>query len=71
MVIPVFRFVPGADLVKPISFQPSDPKSIGRDIFARLVPMRAYEAASVYSEEKAKLLRSVSSSVQDKDEELE
>ena len=33
--------------------------------------MRAYEAASVYSEEKAKLLRSVVSSVQEKDDELE
>lgn len=61
----------GADLVKPITFQPSDSKNVGRDIFARLVPMRAYEAASVYSEEKAKLLRSVVSSVQEKDEELQ
>ena len=33
--------------------------------------MGAYEAASVFSEEKAKLLRSVVSSVAEKDEELE
>ena len=62
---------PGADLAKPVVFHPTDPKNLGKDIFSRLVPMRAYEAASVYSEEKAKLLRSVLSSANEKDEELE
>jgi tyrosine-protein phosphatase non-receptor type 23 len=61
---------PGIELVKPVVFQPSDPKIIGTDIFSRLVPMRAYEAASLYSEEQAKLMRSVVSSVDEKNEEL-
>lgn len=61
----------GADLVKPVAFHATDPKNLGTDIFGRLVPMGAYEAASVFSEEKAKLLRSVVSSVAEKDEELE
>ena len=38
----------GIELVKPVVFQPSDPKTTGSDILSRLVPMRAYEAASVY-----------------------
>ena len=61
----------GADLVKPVSFHPNDPKNQGTDIFSRLIPMRAHEVASIYSEEKAKLMRSVMSSVEEKDEELE
>ena len=54
-----------------MAFHATDPKNLGTDIFSRLVPMGAYEAASVFSEEKAKLLRSVVSSVSEKDEELE
>ena len=61
----------GADLVKPVVFQPTDPKNLGTDILSRLVPMQAYEASSVYSEEKAELLRSIASSVNEKDDELE
>ena len=57
--------------MKPVAFHATDPKNLGTDIFSRLVPMGAYEAASVFSEEKAKLLRSVVSSVTEKDEELE
>lgn len=57
--------------MKPVAFHATDPKNLGTDIFGRLVPMGAYEAASVFSEEKAKLLRSVVSSVAEKDEELE
>ena len=57
--------------MKPVSFHPTDPKNLGTDIFARLIPMRAHEVASIYSEEKAKLMRSVISSVEEKDEELE
>lgn len=64
-------YVAGTDLVKPVAFHPTDAKNLGTDIFARLVPMRAYEASSVYSERKAELLRSVTSSVSEKDEELE
>ncbi|XP_019849415.1 PREDICTED: tyrosine-protein phosphatase non-receptor type 23-like isoform X1 [Amphimedon queenslandica] len=61
---------PGFELVKPYMFQPADPKNIGTDIFSRLVPMRAYEAASIYSEEQAKIMRSINSSVEQKNEEL-
>ncbi len=50
----------GASLVKGIGFDPSDPEGpCGPDIFARLVPYSAHEAASLYSEEKAKLLRCI------------
>ena len=62
---------PGSDIVKPVVFQPIDGKQAGTDILGRLVPMKAYEAASVYSEEKATLLRSLMSSVEAKDEELQ
>lgn len=78
-------------MVKPIPFQPVDRRIAGTDILARLIPMSAYEAASVYrygtgilishlhlhvlllisSEEKAKILRSITSSVEEKNEELE
>jgi tyrosine-protein phosphatase non-receptor type 23 len=61
----------GADLVKPMSFHPTDPKNLGTDIFSRLIPMRAHEVASIFSEEKAKLMRSIMSSVEEKDEELQ
>lgn len=61
----------GAELVKPVMFQPADRKATGSDIFARLIPMKAYEAASVFSEEKAKILRSILSSVDTKNDELE
>ncbi|KNC98241.1 uncharacterized protein SPPG_06641 [Spizellomyces punctatus DAOM BR117] len=51
--------------VKPITFadicvngQADIPKIIGPDIFQRLVPLSVHESASLYSEEKAKLLRS-------------
>lgn len=57
--------------MKPVAFHPTDSKNLGTDIFSRLVPMRAYEASSVYSERKAELLRSITSSVGEKDEELE
>lgn len=63
--------VKGANLVKGISFSPTDPEISGPDIFARLVPMEAHEASSIYSEEKARLLRSVASRVEKKDEDLE
>lgn len=59
----------GTDLAKPVMFQPSETQ--GSDIFGRLVPMRAYEVSSVYSEQKAELMRSITSSVAEKDEELE
>lgn len=42
----------------------------GPDIFSRLVPMVAHEASSMYSEEKAKLLRHVISQVEAKNTEF-
>lgn len=63
--------VKGANLVKGIPFSPADPDISGPDIFARLVPMEAHEASSIYSEEKAQLLRTVTNRVENKDEELE
>lgn len=42
----------------------------GQDIFSRLVPMGAHEASSMYSEEKAKLLRHITAQVEAKNTEL-
>ncbi|XP_045762930.1 tyrosine-protein phosphatase non-receptor type 23 isoform X2 [Maniola jurtina] len=52
----------------PINF--NDPEVSGPDIFGRLVPMGAHEASSLYSEEKAKLLRHMVSQAEAKDSEL-
>ncbi|XP_059485040.1 tyrosine-protein phosphatase non-receptor type 23 isoform X2 [Neocloeon triangulifer] len=60
----------GASLVKGIPFSINDADVSGVDIFARLVPLRAHEASSMYSEEKAKLLRRVGTQVDEKDTEL-
>ncbi|XP_014253355.1 tyrosine-protein phosphatase non-receptor type 23 [Cimex lectularius] len=62
--------VKGASLVKGIPFSVNDQEISGTDIFSRLVPMRAHEASSLYSEEKAKLLRRISSLIDSKDEEI-
>ncbi|XP_054011756.1 tyrosine-protein phosphatase non-receptor type 23 isoform X1 [Hylaeus anthracinus] len=62
--------VKGASLVKGISFSINDPEVSGPDIFARLVPMKVHEASSLYSEEKAKILRSVGGKVEEKDQQL-
>ncbi|XP_053386604.1 tyrosine-protein phosphatase non-receptor type 23-like [Mercenaria mercenaria] len=62
--------VKGASLVKGIPFNPNDPEISGQDIFNKLVPMSAHEAASLYSEEKATLLRRMVSEIQEKNEEL-
>ena len=37
---------------------------LGPDIFQRLVPIEAHEASSLYSEEQAKLLRTVCSDIE-------
>ncbi|XP_017793028.1 PREDICTED: tyrosine-protein phosphatase non-receptor type 23 [Habropoda laboriosa] len=62
--------IKGAPLVKGMSFSINDSEISGPDIFARLVPMKVHEASSLYSEEKAKLLRSVGSKIEDKDQQL-
>ncbi|XP_067644309.1 tyrosine-protein phosphatase non-receptor type 23-like [Eurosta solidaginis] len=62
--------VQGANLVNGTSFSVTDPDTAGDDIFARLVPMKAHEASSMYSEEKAKLIRKYGSRIEEKDAEL-
>ncbi|KAK3591678.1 hypothetical protein CHS0354_040598 [Potamilus streckersoni] len=62
--------VKGASLVKGIPFNPNDPEISGPDIFQKLVPMSAHEAASLYSEEKAKLLRKILAEIEEKNEHL-
>ncbi|XP_052002622.1 tyrosine-protein phosphatase non-receptor type 23-like isoform X1 [Xyrauchen texanus] len=63
--------VKGAPLVKALPVNPTDPSVTGPDIFAKLVPMSAHEASSLYSEEKAKLLRDVMAKIDSKNETLE
>ncbi|CAG4976183.1 unnamed protein product [Parnassius apollo] len=59
-----------ACLVKTLPINFNDPEISGPDIFSRLVPMGAHEAASMYSEEKAKLLRHVVTQAEAKNTEL-
>nr|XP_014353134.1 PREDICTED: tyrosine-protein phosphatase non-receptor type 23 [Latimeria chalumnae] len=63
--------VKGAPLVKALPVNPTDPSVTGPDIFSKLVPMAAHEASSLYSEEKAKLLRDIMSKIESKNEVLE
>ncbi|KAH8379149.1 hypothetical protein KR009_003303 [Drosophila setifemur] len=63
--------VQGANLVNGIGFQVTDEEHSGPDIFARLVPMKAHEASSLYSEEKAKILRKYGALLEEKDTQLE
>ncbi|KAL5005900.1 hypothetical protein ScPMuIL_017058 [Solemya velum] len=62
--------VKGASLVKGIPFNPNDNEISGQDIFHKLVPMEAHEAASLYSEEKAKLIRKIGASIEEKNSQL-
>ncbi|KAM4027438.1 tyrosine-protein phosphatase non-receptor type 23 isoform 2-T2 [Anomaloglossus baeobatrachus] len=63
--------VKGAPLVKALPVNPTDPAVTGPDIFSKLVPMAAHEASSLYSEEKAKLLREIMSKIDTKNEVLD
>jgi hypothetical protein len=63
--------------VKPITFAEvcaggaaDIPRIVGADIFAKLVPMAVHESSSLYSEEKAKLLRGEEERVREVDGEL-
>ena len=60
----------GAVLVKGIGFEVSDSEISGQDIFYRLVPLEAHAASSLYSEEKARLLREVGDVIEEKGVEL-
>lgn len=62
--------VQGANLVNGIGFSVIDPDVAGEDIFARLVPLKAHEASSMYSEEKAKMLREIGAKIETADVEL-
>eukprot|EP00794_Sanderia_malayensis_P017461 gene17461-19208_t len=59
--------IKGVCLVKAMQFQYDDPTISGPDIFQRLIPMRAHEASSLYSEEKARVLREVCKEIETKD----
>uniref|UniRef100_A0A8C8FCE5 Tyrosine-protein phosphatase non-receptor type 23 n=1 Tax=Oncorhynchus tshawytscha TaxID=74940 RepID=A0A8C8FCE5_ONCTS len=63
--------VKGAPLVKALPVNPTDPSVTGPDLFAKLVPMAAHEASSLYSEEKAKLLRDIMAKIDSRNETLE
>ncbi|XP_043273287.1 tyrosine-protein phosphatase non-receptor type 23 isoform X2 [Venturia canescens] len=67
----VLPTINGASLVKGIPFSVNDPEVSGPDIFARLVPMKVHEASSLYSEEKAKILRSVGTKIEEHDQHLD
>lgn len=72
-LVPKPDFLPqvvGVALVKTMPFNPTDASVAGVDIFAKLVPFSAHEKASVYSEEKAKLLRKLRDEIQAHDSEL-
>lgn len=62
--------VKGASLVKGIPFNVNDVEVSGPDIFARLVPMEAHEASSMYSEQKAQMLRKYGDLIEAKDQAL-
>uniref|UniRef100_T1GKR7 BRO1 domain-containing protein n=1 Tax=Megaselia scalaris TaxID=36166 RepID=T1GKR7_MEGSC len=62
--------IQGANLVNGIGFEVTDPDVSGEDIFGRLVPMEAHEGSSLYSEEKAQLLRTIGAKVEQKNVEL-
>ena len=51
--------VKGASLVKGIPFDPTDPEVSGPDLFGRIVTLETHAASSLYSEELAKILRTV------------
>lgn len=63
--------VKGASLVKPLPVSLTDQSVTGPDLFSKLVPMATHEASSLYSEEKAKLLRDIVSKIEDKNQILE
>ncbi|XP_016297488.1 tyrosine-protein phosphatase non-receptor type 23-like [Sinocyclocheilus anshuiensis] len=63
--------VKGASLVKPLPINLTDQSVTGPDLFSKLVPMATHEASSLYSEEKAKLLRDTVAKIEDKSQILE
>lgn len=66
-----FADIQGVALVKPIGFDPLDPSISGEDLFATLVPLGVLKSVSMYSEEKAKFMRSIIEKVDMKEQELQ
>lgn len=62
--------IQGANLVKGIAFNVADAEFAAEDIFHRLVPIKTHEASSLYSEEKANILRHLNHKIEKKDKEL-
>lgn len=62
--------VQGANLVKGIAFNMADADCAAEDIFHRLVPIKTHETSSLYSEEKANILRQLNHKIEKKDKEL-
>lgn len=62
--------VSGANLVKGIPLNVADPSIAAEDIFHRLIPITTHENSSLYSEEKANLLRRITQKIEQKDNEL-
>ncbi|ESN98810.1 hypothetical protein HELRODRAFT_67421 [Helobdella robusta] len=62
--------IKGASLVKGIPLNVDDPGISGADIFMKLVPFKVHQISSMYSEEKAKILRKIGQEVEEKDEEM-
>ena len=61
-----------AQLAKPVAFDPRARDVLqGEDLFRRLLPLEVHSAASLYSEEKARLLRAVTLEMGGKNKVLE
>ncbi|CAH8824420.1 unnamed protein product [Trichobilharzia szidati] len=69
--IELLEQIKGVCIVKGVPFDHNDPEVRGRDIFHRLIPMDVLESASIYSEMKASLLRSLTGEVESKEIELD
>ncbi|CAH8462807.1 unnamed protein product [Heterobilharzia americana] len=69
--IELLEQIKGVCIVKGVPFDHNDPEVRGRDIFHRLIPMNVLESASIYSEMKASLLRTLTGEVDSKEDELD
>lgn len=68
--VSTFPEIKGASLVKAVGFSVNDPEVSGPDIFAKLIPIKAHETSSIYSEQLAELLRHVTAQVAQADQDL-
>lgn len=56
--------------MKILDYNPLDPEVCGPDLFSELVPLEVHGSNSLYSEEKAKLLREVAARIDERDRQL-